>query len=178
MAERSMKILWMVLLIVAAYQEFRERQVSVMWMVCGAAAGMIGCCLMAGERYQDMLETGIDAERVGLLMNIVKIQIVRVGKAAGIGIAPITLAKLTRGAMGGGDGLFFLMSAVFGDPCDFFCLGNGAADEETMEQSWNSFGSMEGDDSVFNLLSGPRHSSGLECTDAVRIGKVTGRRAA
>lgn len=67
---------------------------------------------------------------------------------------------------------------VFGDPCDFFCLGNGAADEETMEQSWNSFGSMEGDDSVFNLLSGPRHSSGLECTDAVRIGKVTGRRAA
>ena len=57
-------------------------------------------------------------------------------------------------------------------------LGNGAADEETMEQSWNSFGSMEGDDSVFNLLSGPRHSSGLECTDAVRIGKVTGRRAA
>mgnify|MGYP002249219013 CR=1 FL=1 len=51
-------------------------------------------------------------------------------------------------------------------------------DEETMEQSWNSFGSMEGDDSVFNLLSGPRHYSGLECTDAVRIGKVTGRRAA
>ena len=44
MAERSMKILWMVLLIVAAYQDFRERQVSVMWMVCGAAAGMIGCC--------------------------------------------------------------------------------------------------------------------------------------
>ena len=67
---------------------------------------------------------------------------------------------------------------VFGDPCDFFCLGNGAVDEETMEQSWNSFGSMEGDNSVFNLLSGPRHSSGLECTDAVRIGKVTGRRAA
>ena len=56
MAERSMKILWMVLLIVAAYQDFRERQVSVMWMVCGAAAGMIGCCLMAGERYQGMLE--------------------------------------------------------------------------------------------------------------------------
>ena len=83
MAERSMKILWMVLLIVAAYQDFRERQVSVMWMVCGAAAGMIGCCLMAGERYQGMLETGIDAERVGLLMNIVKIQIVRIGKAAG-----------------------------------------------------------------------------------------------
>ena len=70
MAERSMKILWMVLLIVAAYQDFRERQVSVMWMVCGAAAGMIGCCLMAGERYQRMLETGIDAERVGLLMKI------------------------------------------------------------------------------------------------------------
>ena len=85
MAERSMKILWMVLLIVAAYQDFRERQVSVMWMVCGAAAGMIGCCLMAGERYQDMLETGIDAERVSLLMNIVKIQMVRIGKAAGIG---------------------------------------------------------------------------------------------
>ena len=63
MAERSMKILWMVLLIVAAYQDFRERQVSVMWMVCGAAAGMIGCYLMAGERYQGMLETGIDAER-------------------------------------------------------------------------------------------------------------------
>ena len=100
MAERSMKILWMVLLIVAAYQDFRERQVSVMWMVCGAAAGMIGCCLMAGERYQDMLETGIDAERVGLLMNIVKIQIVRIGKAAGIGIALLILAKLTRGAMG------------------------------------------------------------------------------
>ena len=188
MAERSMKILWMVLLVVAAYQDFRERQVSVMWMVCGAAAGMIGCCLMAGERYQDMLETGIDAERVSLLMNIVKIQIVRIGKAAGIGIALLILAKLTRGAMGGGDGLFFLMSAfywdwkaagpVFGDPCDFFCLGNGAVDEETMEQSWNSFGSMEGDNSVFNLLSGPRHSSGLECTDAVRIGKVTGRRAA
>ena len=170
MAERSMKILWMVLLIVAAYQDFRERQVSVMWMVCGAAAGMIGCCLMAGERYQGMLETGIDAERVSLLMNIVKIQIVRIGKAAGIGIALLILAKLTRGAMGGGP--------VFGDPCDFFCLGNCAADEETMEQSWNAFGSMEGDDSVFNLLSGPRHSSGLECTDAVRIGKVTGRRAA
>ena len=169
MAERSMKILWMVLLIVAAYQDFRERQVSVMWMVCGAAAGMIGCCLMAGERYQGMLETGIDAERVSLLMNIVKIQIVRSGKAAGIGIALLILAKLTRGAMGGGDGLFFLMSAFYWD---------GAADEETMEQSWNSFGSMEGDDSVFNLLSGPRHSSGLECTDAVRIGKVTGRRAA
>ena len=96
MAERSMKILWMVLLVVAAYQDFRERQVSVMWMVCGAAAGMIGCCLMAGERYQDMLETGIDAERVSLLMNIVKIQIVRIGKAAGIGIALLILAKLTR----------------------------------------------------------------------------------
>ena len=67
---------------------------------------------------------------------------------------------------------------VLGERGEFFCLGNGAADEETMEQSWNSFGSMEGDDSVFNLLSGPRHSSGLECTDAVRIGKVTGRRAA
>ena len=91
MAERSMKILWMVLLIVAAYQDFRERQVSVMWMVCGAAAGMIGCCLMAGERYQGMLETGIDAERVSLLMNIVKIQIVRIGKAAGIGIALLIL---------------------------------------------------------------------------------------
>lgn len=115
MAERSMKILWMVLLIVAAYQDFRERQVNVMWMVCGAAAGMIGCCLMAGERYQDMLETGIDAERVSLLMNIVKIQIVRVGKAAGIGIALLILAKLTRGAMGGGDGLFFLMSAFYWD---------------------------------------------------------------
>ena len=115
MAERSMKILWMVLLIVAAYQDFRERQVSVMWMVCGAAAGMIGCCLMAGERYQGMLETGIDAERVSLLMNIVKIQIVRIGKAAGIGIALLILAKLTRGAMGGGDGLFFLMSAFYWD---------------------------------------------------------------
>ena len=107
MAERSMKILWMVLLIVAAYQDFRERQVSVMWMVCGAAAGMIGCCLMAGERYQDMLETGIDAERVGLLMDVVKIQMVRV--------TLLILAKLTGGAMGGGDGLFFLMSAFYWD---------------------------------------------------------------
>ena len=170
MAERSMKILWMVLLIVAAYQDFRERQVSVMWMVCGAAAGMIGCCLMAGERYQDMLETGIDAERVGLLMNIVKIQIVRIGKAAGIGIADPS--KIDQGSHGWWRwfvfsyvcillGLEGAAGPVFGDPCDFFCLGNGAADEETMEQSWNSFGSMEGDDSVFNLLSGPRHSSGL-----------------
>lgn len=115
MAERSMKILWMVLLIVAAYQDFRERQVSVMWMVCGAAAGMIGCCLMAGERYQDMLETGMDAERVGLLMNVVKIQMVRIGKAAGIGVTLLILAKLTGGAMGGGDGLFFLMSAFYWD---------------------------------------------------------------
>ena len=96
MAERSMKILWMVLLIVAAYQDFRERQVSVMWMVCGAAAGMIGCCLMAGERYQGMLETGIDAERVSLLMNIVKIQIVRIGKAAGIGIALLMKRQWNR----------------------------------------------------------------------------------
>ena len=115
MAERSMKILWMVLLIVAAYQDFRERQVSVRWLACGAAAGMIGCCLMAGERYQGMLETGINVERVSLLMNIVKIQIVRIGKAAGIGIALLILAKLTRGAMGGGDGLFFLMSAFYWD---------------------------------------------------------------
>ena len=45
MAERSMKILWMVLLIVAAYQDFRERQVSVMWMVCGAAAGITDECV-------------------------------------------------------------------------------------------------------------------------------------
>ena len=132
MAERSMKILWMVLLIVAAYQDFRERQVSVMWMVCGAAAGMIGCCLMAGERYQDMLETGIDAERVGLLMNIVKIQIVRVGKAAGIGIALLILAKLTRGAMGGGDGLFFLMSAFYWDWKELLVL--------LMKRQWNRAG--------------------------------------
>ncbi len=129
-------------------------------MVCGAAAGMIGCCLMAGERYQDMLETGIDAERVGLLMDVVKIQMVRIGKAAGIGVTLLILAKLTGGAMGGGDGLFFLMSAFYWDWKEllvlfletlaiFFCLGNGSADEETMEQSRNSFGSMEGDDSVF-----------------------------
>ena len=137
MAERSMKILWMVLLVVAAYQDFRERQVSVMWMVCGAAAGMIGCCLMAGERYQDMLETGIDAERVSLLMNIVKIQIVRIGKAAGIGIALLILAKLTRGAMGGGDGLFFLMSAFYWDT---LAISSAWGMALLMKRQWNRAG--------------------------------------
>lgn len=176
MAERSMKILWMVLLIVAAYQDFRERQVSVMWMVCGAAAGMIGCCLMAGERYQDMLETGIDAERVGLLMDVVKIQMVRIGKAAGIGVTLLILAKLTGGAMGGGDGLFFLMSAFYWDWKELLVLfletlaissawGMALLMKRQWNRSWNSFGSMEETDSVFNLLSGPRHYSGLECTE-------------
>ena len=51
--------------------------------------------------------------------------------------------------MGGGDGLFFLMSAFYWDWKELLVLfletlaissakGNGAADEETMEQSWNS----------------------------------------
>lgn len=115
MTERIMKILWMVILIAAAYQDLRERQVSVPLLVIGAGMGILGSCLMAGEMYRGMLEIRIDAERVDLLVKAVKIPAARIGKAAGIGGTMLILAKLTRGAIGCGDGLFFLMSACYWD---------------------------------------------------------------
>ena len=115
MTERIMKILWMVILIAAAYQDLRERQVSGMLLVCGAVAGMAGYCLMAEEMYRGMLETRIDAERVDLMVKAVRIPAARIGKAAGIGGTMLILAKLTQGAIGCGDGLFFLMSACYWD---------------------------------------------------------------
>ena len=113
--ERIIKILWMVSLFVAAIQDFKERQVSVPLLLVGAGTGILGVCLMTGEEYRKWMETGINAERVNLLVKLVEMQVVRIGKAAGIGVMLLILAKLTRGAIGGGDGLFFLMSACYWD---------------------------------------------------------------
>ena len=124
--DRIMKILWIVILFVAAIQDFRERQVSVPLLLVGAGMGILGVCLMTGEWYENWTETGIDAERVDLLVKLAEMQVVRVGKAAGIGVILLILAKLTRGAIGSGDGLFFLMSACYWDWKDLMVLFLGA----------------------------------------------------
>ena len=111
--DRIMKILWIVILFVAAIQDFRERQVSVPLLLVGAGMGILGVCLMTGEGYENWMEIGIDAERVDLTVKFAKMQVLRIGKAAGAIL--LILAKLTRGAIGGGDGLFFLMSAWYWD---------------------------------------------------------------
>lgn len=124
--ERMMKILWMVVLIEAAFQDFRERRVSVPLLLVGAGMGILGACLMTGAQYGIWMESGIAAESVDLMVKFAKMQVLRIGKAAGIGAILLILAKLTRGAIGGGDGLFFLMSAWYWDWKDLMILFLGA----------------------------------------------------
>ena len=91
--DRIMKILWIVILFVAAIQDFRERQVSVPLLLVGAGMGILGVCLMTGEGYENWMEIGIDAERVDLTVKFAKMQVLRIGKAAGIGAILLILAK-------------------------------------------------------------------------------------
>ena len=108
-----MKILWMVVLIAAALQDFKERQVSVILVLFGAVAGGLGLFLMGENQFGGVTETWTDMEQADWMVKYLEMQAVRIGKAAGIGMILLILAKVTGGAMGYGDGLFFLMSACY-----------------------------------------------------------------
>lgn len=81
-----MKRLWLVMLTVAAWEDLRERQVSMMLLMCFFIPGMWNMCIADGKVHWWAMLTGL-----GMLL----------------------LSKVTDGSLGKGDGCFFLVSACY-----------------------------------------------------------------
>lgn len=83
-------IIWVICLSAAAVEDLRYREISMRLLALGLVPGVANL-FAAGD--------GIWSH----------------GAAAGIGIVMLLLSKATRGAMGEGDGLFFLLTACYLD---------------------------------------------------------------
>ena len=81
-----MKGLWLVMLTVAAWEDLRERQVSMMLLMCFFIPGMRNMCIADGKVHWWAMLTGL-----GMLL----------------------LSKVTDGSLGKGDGCFFLVRACY-----------------------------------------------------------------
>lgn len=91
-----MKIVWFVFLGIAAWMDARTRQISVWLYMLFGGIGL----LSAAEALWNQKISGVSGYG-GLAVSL------------GIGISLILLGQVTEGAIGAGDGLFFLVSGLY-----------------------------------------------------------------
>ena len=102
--ENRAEVLWLVLLTAAAIQDFRTRHIHTLLLGMGLLLRFF--ILVWGNGTDSVMQTGyLD------LLSLLTVW----AKAAAVGAAMLMTGRVSRGGIGDGDGMFFLMSALFWD---------------------------------------------------------------